>query len=60
MIFGKEENDLVPYTVSECSSCGDVHKRPFREGDYVYGRQTCRKCDKTTTVSAIYGEQQDP
>lgn len=58
-LFGKKK-EIVPEVYSEdtCQSCGEKTRRPFKEGDYVYGRgDQCKKCSSADTfVTAVYGE----
>ncbi|MEW6605257.1 MAG: hypothetical protein AB1351_11305 [Thermoproteota archaeon] len=58
-LFGKKK-EIVPEIYSEdtCQSCGEKTRRPFKEGDYVYGRgDKCKKCSSADTlVTAVYGE----
>lgn len=59
MLFGKKK-EVKPEIYSEdtCQSCGEKARRPFKEGDYVYGRgDQCSKCSSANTlVTAVYGE----
>ena len=58
-LFGKKK-EVKPEIYSEdtCRSCSEKTRRPFREGDYVYGHgEQCKKCSSSDTlVTAVYGE----
>jgi hypothetical protein len=57
-MFGKKE-PLPPTVYSEetCNSCGEKSRRPFEQGDYVFGAgPVCKKCHSSTMITAVYGE----
>lgn len=58
MIFGKKAPPMPTiYTEETCNSCGDKSRRPFEQGDNVFGSgSSCKKCHSSTLVTAVYGE----
>jgi hypothetical protein len=58
-LFRKNKKDKAPtiYSVEKCESCGQMSKRNFEAGDYVYKRSTeCKKCLGIVMITSIYGE----
>lgn len=58
MLFIKKK-EIKPEIYSEdtCQSCGEKARRPFKEGDFVFGSgEQCKKCSSNSLVTAIYGE----
>lgn len=58
-MFGSKKKESKPtiYTEETCNACGEVARRPFEEGDYVFKQGfQCKKCSSSTMVTAVYGE----
>ncbi|MEM0445209.1 MAG: hypothetical protein QXO86_02635 [Nitrososphaerota archaeon] len=50
-----------PITQLKCQSCGSIHTRPHKEGDYIFGgvEEKCPNCGGSKhTIIAIYVEDQ--
>jgi hypothetical protein len=60
MLFGKKkEVNANIVTEQTCTKCGDVTRRQFMEGDFVYKKihETCGKCSsQSLMVTGVYGE----
>ena len=46
------------YTVSRCDSCDTDSKERFAPGDYIYKTAECTKCEGTTVIRGIFGQEQ--
>jgi len=56
MIFSKKKITLE-YTVEQCTKCGTLTKRKFKDGDMLFTKLSkCNSCDATTRIEKIFGE----
>jgi hypothetical protein len=56
MIFSKKKI-TTEYTVEQCTKCGTLTKRKFREDDVLFSELSkCNSCDGSTRIEKIFGE----
>jgi len=56
MIF-KKTKITTAYTLEQCTKCGTLTKRKFREGDVLFVEiSKCNSCDGAIRIEKIFGE----
>ena len=56
MIFSKEKV-TTEHTVEQCTKCGTITKRKFKDGDILFVEMSkCNSCDGLTRIEKIFGE----
>jgi hypothetical protein len=56
MIFSKKKI-TTEYTVEQCTKCGTLTTRKFKDGDMLFAELSkCNSCDVTTRIEKIFGE----
>jgi len=58
VIFKKKPEVLDPYSMEHCTSCNNISKRKFKEGDYIFKKtEKCISCGNgQMIISKIFGE----
>ena len=56
MIFSKKKI-TTEYTVEQCTKCGTLTKRKFKNGDILFTELSkCTSCDGLARIEKIFGE----
>jgi hypothetical protein len=56
MIFSKKKI-TTEYTVEQCTKCGTLTKRKFKNGDTLFTELSkCTSCDGLARIEKIFGE----
>ena len=57
MMFSKKKITIA-YTLEECTKCGMMKKRKFRDGDILFSEsEKCGSCGQVSIIQKIFGEQ---